>query len=205
MQGGEPVCLFVAGTEAIRKGVEDVFAAMRAVKAAGLRMRFHLVALPPHLAKRLAEDGIDDLADVEGYVDHETLLAFMRSADIFLLPSRGEGFPNALIEAMASGLACVATPVGAVPEIVQPDGAILVPVCDPASLSEALLRLAKDCDVRTGIAANGRRIVAERYVASVVLPRLEEAWSSIVAERRLPAFPRRGEDPEGDVAPGQMG
>ncbi|MBW8271281.1 glycosyltransferase family 4 protein [Caldovatus aquaticus] len=177
-----PLCLFVAGTEAVRKGVEEVLAAMRAVSLAGCPLRFRLVALPPRLAARLEEEGIADLAEVEGYVGHARLLAIMREADIFLLPSRGEGFPNALIEAMASGMACIATPVGAIPEIAAPEGAILVPVRDAAALSEALLRLARDAALRRRLGENGRAIVRERYVASAVLPVLERAWLAVAGE-----------------------
>ena len=179
-----PVCLFVAGTEAVRKGVDEVFAAMRIIRASGSRVRFRLVAMPPRLMERLVEEGIDGLADAEGYVDHARLLSLMREADIFLLPSRGEGFPNSLIEAMASGMACIATPVGAVPEIVAPEGALVIPVWDATALAAAIERLAGDADLRVRTARNGRAIVRERYVASVVLPILEAAWTSVVANRR---------------------
>jgi glycosyltransferase involved in cell wall biosynthesis len=163
------------------------------------------VALPPRLRERLVAEGIADIAEVEGYVGHQRLLAIMREADIFLLPSRGEGFPNALVEAMGSGMACIATPVGAIPEIAAPDGAILVPARDPAALSEALLRVARDSALRRRLGENARRIVRERYVASVVLPVLEAAWTSVVNGTRPRRFVEVEPVPEGQVTPRRAG
>lgn len=174
-----PVCLFVAGTEAVRKGVDDLFVAMRGLKAAGVPVRFRLVALPPTLAARLKAEGLADIAEAEGYVDHPRLLQLMRECDVFLLPSRGEGFPNALVEAMASGLACVATPVGAVPEIAEPDGVLLIPPRDASALEAAIARLARGPSERSAMGERGRAIVRERYVESAVMPVLGGAWTAL--------------------------
>ena len=193
-----PVCLFVAGSEAVRKGVDEVFGAMRLAKASSILLRFRLVALPPRLAARLAEEGLEDLAEVDGYLGHEKLLSAMRDADIFLLPSRGEGFPNALVEAMASGLACIATPVGAIPEIVGSGGGLVVPPRDPAELWDALSRLAQNADLRRGVADRGRARVRAHYVASAVLPLLDSAWTSLLrpAAEHFECLPEPDRRPE---------
>ena len=193
-----PVCLFVAGSEAVRKGVDDVFGAMRLAKASGIRLRFRLVALPPRLVSRLAEEGLEDMAEVDGYLDHDELLSTMRDADIFLLPSRGEGFPNALVEAMASDLACIATPVGAIPEILGAGGGVIIPPREPVALWEALSRIAKDAELRRDVADRGRAIVREHFVASAVLPLLESAWTSLLR----PAAEHVGSLPEPARRPG---
>lgn len=186
-----PTCLFVAGTEAVRKGVDEVFAAMRSLKTSGISVRFRLVALPPRLVERLAEEKINDIAEIDSYVEHAELLSIMRETDIFLLPSRGEGFPNSLIEAMACGMACVATPVGAVPEIVGETAAILVPTRDADALTDAIRRLVEDLELRKQIARDGHATVRDLYVASAVLPILERAWLSTAMERRPAPHLRR--------------
>ncbi|MEZ5933587.1 MAG: glycosyltransferase family 4 protein [Alphaproteobacteria bacterium] len=68
--------------------------------------------------------------------------ALLEAADIFLLPSYFEGMPMALLEAMSWGLACIATPVGGIPDILR-DGVngILVPAGDHAALARAIDRL----------------------------------------------------------------
>ncbi len=65
--------------------------------------------------------------------------------DLFVLPSRSEAFPNALIEAMATGLPVVATAVGGIPEVVRPGvNGLLVPPDDDAALADAVLGLMDD-------------------------------------------------------------
>ena len=201
--GGIPTCLFAAGTEAVRKGVDDVFAAMRLLADAGIPVRFRLIALPPSLMARLQAENLGDRVESDGYVSHAQMLSIMREADIFLLPSRGEGFPNALIEAMASGAACLATPVGAVPEILGSGSAALVPPRDPHALAEAVARLVQQPELRSRLAAEGQAIVQNRYVASVVLAVLEAAWLTLAGTQPQHSSDRMisGAHPEHEQAP----
>jgi glycosyltransferase involved in cell wall biosynthesis len=90
------------------------------------------------------------------------------AADIGVLASHEEGFPNAVIEAMAAGLPVVATNVGGVPEAVA-DGAtgLLVAPRDPPALSAALRKLGTDPALRRAIGDAGRaRIAAEFAIGS---------------------------------------
>jgi len=178
-----PVCLFAAGSEAKRKGVEEVLAAMRSLKTAGARVRFHIVAATQSLEAEIARQGLSGISCVEGYLSHDRLLDAMRSADIFLLPSRAEGFPNALLEAMASGAAAIVTPVGSVPEIVDGDCAAVVPVNDSQALAGAIERLANDRPLRDHLAKAGRDRVSSRYAQGVVLPILDGAWRAMLERR----------------------
>ncbi|MXP63099.1 glycosyltransferase [Roseomonas sp. M0104] len=189
-----PTCLFVAGTEAVRKGFEEVFAAIRLLRDAGTPVRFRLLALPPSLLAQLQAENLGDMVTAEGYVEHARMLSIMRQADIFLLPSRGEGFPNSLIEAMASGATCLATSVGAVPEILGRDSEALIPLRDPHALAKAITRLALRPDLRSKLAAEGQAIVRSRYVASAVLPTLEAAWLTLAGQQQ-------SEHPHGKTAP----
>jgi glycosyltransferase involved in cell wall biosynthesis len=84
--------------------------------------------------------------------------------DISVLPSESEGFPNAILEAMAARLAVVATSVGGIPEIVENEvtGLLVVPR-NSAALSTAILRLLKDQELRSRLADAGHRRVAECF------------------------------------------
>jgi glycosyltransferase involved in cell wall biosynthesis len=89
---------------------------------------------------------------------------FLHGLDVFALPSSSEAHPNALLEAMACGLPCVATDVGGVPEVL--DGGRcgrLSPRGDPEQFAENLRDLCTNDEARQSLAAAARERVLERY------------------------------------------
>jgi len=175
-----PTCLFIAGQEARRKGIEEVLGAAEQLKARGCDVEFQMVAVTPFLQKRIADSGIAGAIRMEGPVEHHHLLALMQRCEIFLLPSHGEGFPNSLVEAMATGMACVATPVGAVPEISAEGGILIVPVGNVLALADAISQLVESADLRNRLGIQARQTVCAHYVASVVLPKLAQAYRKLL-------------------------
>jgi glycosyltransferase involved in cell wall biosynthesis len=95
-------------------------------------------------------------------------------ADVFVLPSRSEGSPNVLLEAMASGTAVVATAVGGVPELVRSgDNGLLVPANDVNALAGGIAELLGNQELRQRLGSRGRDWVAlhhspREYVRSVL-------------------------------------
>ena len=89
---------------------------------------------------------------------------YYRSADIFALPSRHEGMPNALLEAMCYGLPVVVSDASSEPtELVENSrGGIITPAEDIEELTQALLRLKNDEMLRTRLGANARKSMDER-------------------------------------------
>jgi len=111
----------------------------------------------------------------EGAVPRARLNELYRSADVVVLASRrGEGLPNALLEAFAWGRPVVATPVGGVPDLVRAgENGLLVPPGDASALRAALLQLRGDPGLAAALAAGARK-TAEEYRWERVRPRLEE-------------------------------
>ncbi|MBA3884874.1 MAG: glycosyltransferase family 4 protein [Acidobacteria bacterium] len=102
-----------------------------------------------------AELGITGRVEFAGQLGPEAVRARMAAARCFVLPSRSEGLPLALLEAMAAGLPVVATRVGGVPEVVDESHARLVPTEDPPRMAAALQAALVDSTASEGLAARG--------------------------------------------------
>jgi glycosyltransferase involved in cell wall biosynthesis len=115
----------------------------------------------------------------EGWLDGERKARALASAEVFVLPSLSEGMPVALLEAMACGLAIVATRVGGVPELLgEGRDASLVGPGDPAALATALAALAAEPERRRrlGEAAAER---ARRLAEEDVYGRLDRIYAEL--------------------------
>jgi glycosyltransferase involved in cell wall biosynthesis len=100
-------------------------------------------------------------------------------ADVFAFPTWREGFPNVVLEAMAAGLPLVATPVGAIPDVVREgDEALLVPARDPDALAAALQRLVSDAALRRAMGARARER-ALSFSRERVLEQLAGIWREL--------------------------
>jgi glycosyltransferase involved in cell wall biosynthesis len=184
-----PGFLFIAGSEARRKGIEEILAAAGELDRSGSPARFHLLAMTPSLIERVNTLGLANIRAIEGPVPHSRVLEAMRQNDVFLLPSHGEGFPNSLLEAMAAGMPSIVTPVGAVPEIVADGSALTIPVGDGAALAHAIDRLARDPDLREKLGHEALRSLRARYTEAAALPPLAEAYRNLLGSRAVTAWP----------------
>jgi glycosyltransferase involved in cell wall biosynthesis len=101
--------------------------------------------------------------------------------DVFALPSRFEGFPLAIVEAMLARLPVVATAVGSVPEAVREGRTgLLVPPDDPEALAAALRRALGDASLRLRLGENGRELALERFTAAAMARSFEQVYAEIL-------------------------
>jgi glycosyltransferase involved in cell wall biosynthesis len=144
---GAPLRLAFLGSWIPRKGNRTVIEMARLVREAGLA--FELTLMGTGSAERKAilaefDPAVREAVRVIPRFAHTGLPDLLRGVDVLLFPSLAEGFSRALIEAMACGLAPVATPVGGAPAVIRSgDNGILVPAGDAAALARAVTDLAR--------------------------------------------------------------
>jgi glycosyltransferase involved in cell wall biosynthesis len=106
------------------------------------------------------------------------------AADVFVLPSRSEGSPYVLLEAMTAGVPLAATAVGGVPEILtNEETALLVTPQDPRSLAIAISRIINDAKLAKRLAANASTLVSSRYSLETYVRSVSTIYRSLVLEK----------------------
>jgi glycosyltransferase involved in cell wall biosynthesis len=116
----------------------------------------------------------------------EDVFSILRTSDVFCLPSRSEGFSNALIEAMACRLPCVATDVGGNKEVLaHGETGLLVPSEDSQALATALARLLSDRSLASDMGMRGERVVQSRFTSEAMMNDLVNLYQRLLAAKEL--------------------
>ena len=145
----------------------------------------------PDLHACIERFGLGRQVITTGFVDN--VEAYLQAADIFAFPTMDEAFGLALVEAMASGIATVASRVGGIKDIIEPEeNGLSIEPGDRAALEAALRRLLAGPELRQRLAAAAMATVAARYRTDAVL----ERYASLF--RRLAAPPPTGHYAEAD-------
>ncbi|MCL6607006.1 MAG: glycosyltransferase family 4 protein [Geminicoccaceae bacterium] len=177
----DPVRLLAVARAMPKKGLDTLLEALARLPA-GLAWRFDHVGSGPlldTLRERADQLGLARRITWHGAQPQPRVIELMQAADLFALPARiaadgdRDGLPNVLLEAMATGLPVLSTPVSAIPEAVE-DGrtGLLVPPDDPAALAAAIERLARDPLLRQHLGGAGRETVLARFTDEAGLDRL---------------------------------
>jgi glycosyltransferase involved in cell wall biosynthesis len=127
----------------------------------------------PEARRFVSEHGLQSRVRFAGWLQGADLEAQLAGHDVLVLPSWEEGLPNAMIEAMAAGLAVVASAVGNIPDVVADEReALLVPARDPQALSAALLRVLTDAPLRDRLQRAGHVLAAAQFAVEPAMRRL---------------------------------
>jgi glycosyltransferase involved in cell wall biosynthesis len=132
------------------------------------------------LEQRVSRLGVGDRVQMTGWVENPR--AILADADLFVLPSRFEGFPLAVVEAMLAGLPVVAADVGSVGEaVIDDETGLLVEPDDVDALAAALQRLLGDADQRGRLGRAGRRLALARFTPDRMARAYMELYRELVA------------------------
>ncbi len=139
----------------------------------------------PDLEKLADELGVSDRVQFPGWVDNPR--AYLPQFDIFAMPSRSEGFPLAIVEAMLAARPVVATRVGSVAEAVT-DGetGLLINKDDVEGLTAALRRLRDDPALRIRLGQRGREVAQRHFTVKQMVNSYERLWRQLVAQPQAP-------------------
>jgi glycosyltransferase involved in cell wall biosynthesis len=205
--GGGPLkLLFVGSLEQYYKAPDVVIDAVARALASGLDLQLTIVGdgrIRPALEDRARRFGCADRIRFAGHLSGPgQVRREIDAADLFVLPSRTEGLPRAMIEAMARGLPCIGSRVGGIPELLPPQAT--VPPGDVTALFDRIREITRDVPRMHRMAAvnlrrarafrhdilQARRVRFYRHIREAT-----EAWSTQAAPpavigRRLQAAPR---------------
>lgn len=167
-----PVVILSVGRAVAKKGYDDLLAAL-ALLPAELHWRFVHIGggpLADGLKAQAARLGLAQRTEWRGARPQPEVLAAYREADIFVLAAKvapdgdRDGLPNVLVEAQSQRVACVATRLSGIPELIE-DGAtgLLVPPGAPQAFAAALARLIADPPLRRWLAAAGEARVRSNF------------------------------------------
>ena len=131
------------------------------------------------------ERGVTHRVELPGWIGPEERARTLHTASIFALPSREEGLPVALLEAMAYGLPSIVTAVGGIPDVFEEGRhGYLVPADDPAALADRLGRLLDEPETARRMGEQARADATQRYAIDVVAARLGDALAGVIDEHR---------------------
>lgn len=179
----EPPRFLFLGSVAQNKGISELLqACVRLASEHSFSLAICGKGHAEHDARTFVEqNALSERVSFRGWVQGQDLESVLRESDILVLPSYHEGLPNAMIEAMAAGLAVIVSTVGNVPDIVT-DGreALLVPPKDVDRLEDAMIRLLEDEELRDELGRRAHAFAAENFSIEPAVEKLEQAILDVI-------------------------
>jgi glycosyltransferase involved in cell wall biosynthesis len=140
------------------------------------------------LTEQIRAAGLEQRIRLLGYQDRSKAMSILKSSDIFVMPSRYEGTPIALLEAAALARPILAACAGGIPELViHEQHAYLVPTQDPEALAQGFIKLALERDYARGLGQSAQQRVRDRFNPE---SQVRETWAAY--EKALARHQARG-------------
>jgi len=165
-----------------KNACDDVISALKYLPANVHFIIMGIGELGKKLQKQAKSLGVSDKVKFLGRVPNGDLPKYFSACDIFIRPSRSEGFGSSFIEAMAAGLPVIATPVGGIPDFLDDkETGVFCSPDNPQSITRAVKLLLEDVLLRNKIVAQAKARVIERY-----------DWSHIAKQMKTEVFEKIG-------------
>ncbi len=176
-----------AGHVVSTKGVFELVEACKQINDIELEIFGHI---PNDSIKKQLEElsgnSSNSWLNIKGAKTLEEVIKAMINCSVFVLPSYSEGFPNVILEAMACSCPIVATPVGAIPEMLDIDGkspcGICVPIKNVEALRQAIVYMLEHTSEAIKLGENARSRVNDMYAIPKVWEQLVGIWKEVATE-----------------------
>jgi glycosyltransferase involved in cell wall biosynthesis len=149
------------------KGYDVLIAAVQKIASKVPQLQCLIIGqgeLGDKLCEQIQRASLEDKVHLVGYLDRQEALSILKSSDIFVMPSRYEGTPIALLEAAALARPIVASATGGIPELVRhEEHAFLVTPDSPSALAEGLLKLTLDQEYARVLGENARQRIQQEF------------------------------------------
>lgn len=164
------------------KGMAELLEALARCKREGMKFKVRFAGKEqttdeylPAYRKALGED-----FEYCGLVSGKAKEDFIKSLDVFVMPTYFEGLPMSLLETMGYGAVPVVTPVGSIPTVVMDgENGMFIKVRDVDSICEALHRLDKDRTLLAKLCHNARQTIADNFSAKAYVEKLNDIYDSL--------------------------
>jgi glycosyltransferase involved in cell wall biosynthesis len=138
------------------------------------------------LKQRIHDLGLEVKIHLVGLLDHSEYLRWLQACDIFFFPSRREGFPRVILEAMSVGLPCICSPIsGIAEEMIEPEvSGIIIEGYDPEDYARQVFRLAGDMELRARLGSAARQRVIDNFDEEKAVIEYRRLYEEVLSKSR---------------------
>jgi glycosyltransferase involved in cell wall biosynthesis len=172
--------LVTASRLVAKNGLNDVIAALPSLPANVKFLILGVGELDAKLRKQAYDLGVTDRVIFAGFVPYQEIPKYLKISDIFIRPSLSEGMGNSFVEAMASGLPVIATPVGGIPDFLK-DGqtGLFCEVKNPKSVAQKVEQIISNPAETAEMVKNAQALVIQNYDWGLIAQEMRKAVFSV--------------------------
>lgn len=179
----EPLVLCtVAALDVPYKGQADVIKAIGRLKQEGILYKYKLIGQgnPDQLQETIVKNNVEDLVEIIGTLPHHKVFDFLETIDVYIQPSKVEGLPRALAEALSKGCPSLGSAVGGIPELISEEC-----LFKPGSVQEIVQKLKKIDTLWLLEQASLNFETAKEYQKNILEKRRKAFYQVFLQERGL--------------------
>jgi len=184
---GQPQILYL-GQLKYRKGFDLLARAMPLIVKKFPQARFVFAGHSPvhqaELLRLVKESGLKGNVVLPGNLSEQDKAAYFLASDLYVLPTRYEGFGIPLLEAMSAGCPVVSSAIPVIDEIIKDgENGLLAPPENPTELAQVILRVLEDQNLQHHLIEGGRKAVAA-YYTPLLIDQLERLYREVLTEKQ---------------------